>query len=310
MTSILDDIKREFESGNYITRLILVNLIVFVSISLLRVFANFPGADGSSWFETLWRYITLSNDWSFNLTRPWVFVTHMFLHIGFWHILWNMLFLYWFGRRVGDLIGDKHIVPLYFYGGFAGALTLLLTASSLGYIPEGTTFYAHGASAAVMAFVVASAVLAPDSYMNLILIGPVKLKYVAFAIVLLDILALGSDMNTGGHFGHLGGAAMGWFYIYALRNGMNLAPDLSSRQKSKSAKIHVLSDHASRSRSKRRTTPTTSLKKYFSSKEDQHEAVMRNIDEEIDRILEKIKEKGIESLTAEEKSILDQASKK
>ncbi len=308
MSSIIDDIRREFESGNNITRLILVNVAIWVVISLLHVFANFPGSDGGgTWFDSIWRYITLSDDWIFNLTHPWVFLTHMFLHVGFWHIVWNMLFLYWFGRRVGDLIGDKHILPIYFYGGFAGALALLLTSSVLGYIPEGSIVFAHGASAAVMAFVVAAGVLSPESYMHLILIGPVKLKYIVFAIVLLDILSLGSNVNTGGHFGHLGGALMGWFYIYALRNGMNLAPDLSSDPRKGQAKIRVLSDHSASS--KKRNTPSKSFKRYFNVKEDQSEALIRNIDDEIDRILDKIREHGIESLTDDEQATLDQASK-
>jgi membrane associated rhomboid family serine protease len=311
MRSIIEDVKREFETGNNITRLILINVIVFVVISLLKVFANFPGSSGgSTWYDFIWRNLTLSSDWVFNLTHPWVFITHMFLHVGLWHIIWNMLFLYWFGRRVGDLISDKHIYPIYFYGGIAGAIALLLSASAFGYLSASAEVFAHGASAAVMAFVVAAAVLNPESYMHLILIGPVKIKYVAFAIVFLDIIALGSNVNTGGHFGHLGGAAMGWFYIYALRNGWNLAPDFNSSQEtSGQATIRMLSDHPSSASTKKRHSPSKSFKNYFTGKEDSSDAVIRNIDDEVDRILDKIRSQGIDSLTENEKATLKHASK-
>jgi len=307
MKSIFDDVRREFEIGNHITRLILINVAVFVVMSLLKVFTNFSGAGGDSWFNVIWKYVTLSNDWIFNLTHPWVFVTHMFLHIGFWHILWNMLFLYWFGRRVGDLIGDRHIVPLYFYGGLTCAIAFMLSASVLGYIPDGQWVMAHGASGAAMAFVVAAAVLSPDSYMHLILIGPVKLKYISFALVFLDIIALGSDYNTGGHFGHLGGAAMGWFYIYALRNGWNLAPTFTITRDEKKTNIRVMSDYPTPS--KRQHAPTKSFKKYFTKTDEGSDAIIRNIDEEVDRILDKIREKGMDSLTDKEKETLQNASK-
>lgn len=307
MQSIFDDVKREFESGNNITRLILTNVAAFVVFSLLNVFANFPGSEGGSWFDSIWRYLTLSDDWLFNLKHPWVFVSHMFLHLGFWHIVWNMLFLYWFGRRVNDLIGDKHIYPLYIYGGLACAVSFLLTASMFSYIPVSGSALAHGASGAAMAFVVAAAVLNPDATLFLPLIGPVKIKYVAFTLVFLDIISLGSNFNTGGHFGHLGGAAMGWFYIYALRNGWNLSPDFSSKSQERDPKIRSMSDHPTSS--KRKHAPNRSFKQYFTVGEQKSDAIIRNIDEEVDRILDKINEFGKDSLTQEEKDTLDRAYK-
>lgn len=310
MTSLIDDLKREFEHGTQVTRLILINVGVYVVMALLNVFAHFPGSAGEAgWWSILWRYTTLSNDWIFNLKHIWVFGTHMFLHIGFWHILWNMLFIYWFGRRVGDWIGDKHIVPLYLYGGLASAVTLILADNIFQYVPDGIEVFAHGASGAAMAYVVAAAVINPDAEMNLILIGPVKLKYISAVLVFFDIIALGSNVNTGGHFGHLGGALMGWFYIYALRNGWNLASVFSwKRQDNAGAKVRQMSDvYETRSR---RPESGQSIRKYFTSKEERPEAIIRSLDDEIDRILDKIKKEGIDSLTEAERKTLDQASEK
>ena len=102
---------------------------------------------------------------------------------------------------------------------------------------------------------------------------------------------------------------MGWFYVYALRNGLNLAPDFSSTKDSRGqAKIRILSDHPSTSK-KKKNAPSKSFKHYFTGKEDSSEAVIRNIDEEVDRILDKIRLKGMDSLTDKEKETLKRASK-
>lgn len=308
VTSIIDDLKREFQSGTQVTRLILINVAVFVVMALVNVVANFPGSGGEAgWWLVIKRYLTLSNDWIFNLKHIWVFGTHMFLHIGVWHLVWNMVFIYWFGRRVGDWIGDKHIVPIYIYGGLASALMLILSDNIFHYVPADQSVYALGASGAAMAFVVASAVINPEAELNLLLIGPVRLKYVAAVLVFFDVTALGTNVNTGGHFGHLGGAIMGWFYIYALHNGWNLASVFSmQRQKKSGATIRKISDAY-----ERRSTSTQSsqpFRQYFASKEQRNEAVVRNLDDEIDRILEKIKQQGIDSLTDDERKTLDQAS--
>ncbi len=308
VTSIIEDVKREFESGNNITRLILVNVGLFAVFALFRAFANFSAVPGQeTWFDSIWHLFVLSNDFVTNLKHPWALITHMFLHQGFWHILWNMLLLYWFGRRVGDLLGEKHVYPIYIYGGLACAAAYLISDSIFHYIPIGVEGLAWGASGAVMAIIVAAAMLSPDSYMHLLLIGPVKLKYIAIGLVFLDIISLGDNYNTGGHFGHLGGAVMGWFYIYALRNGWDLAPDFSRKSEEKKSNVRVMSDY--RPSPKRQHAPSKSFKQYFTRSEENDEAIVRNIDEEIDRILDKIKVKGIDSLTDKERETLNRASK-
>ena len=103
-----------------------------------------------------------------------------------------------------------------------GALFYLLSANILPY-GQGSTYYAMGASAAAMAMVVAAATLSPDYNLRLILIGDVKLKYVAAVLIFLDLIGTGGRMNTGGHFGHLGGALMGFLYIDQLRKGNEMA---------------------------------------------------------------------------------------
>ena len=304
MQSIINDIKREFTFGNKITRLILINVIVFVGLSLFKVFFRFAGSDAGSLFADVMRYLSLSDSFVFNITHPWVFITSIFLHIDFWHILWNMLFLYWFGKVVGDLAGDKHVYPIYFYGGIAGGLAFILTAGLFGYI-QAESAIAYGASGAVMAFVLAAGVLAPDYIFHLILIGPVRLKYIVMVVVLLDIIGLGNNINTGGHFAHLGGAAMGWFYIWSLRNGINLVPDwlmvMTVKQEKQPKKGRII----------KMERVISSIKKSSSgSSNTDEDKVMTDSEKEVDRILDKINKSGIDSLTDVEKETLYRASNK
>ena len=108
VTSILDDIRNTFKWGNMISRIILINVFVYIVINLINVF------DANTGFaQLLIHKLSIVSDPLKLLLQLWAVITHMFLHVGFWHILWNMLLLYWFGRIVGDLLGDQRILPLY-----------------------------------------------------------------------------------------------------------------------------------------------------------------------------------------------------
>ena len=305
LKSIFDDIRFQFDSGNKITRLIIINAIAFIAINLVRLgFVISAGFEYDMRFDDIVRLFSISADLVFDATHPWVLITHMFLHIGFWHFLFNMLFLYWFGRIVGDMIGDHRINPLYLMSGWFGALVFLISAPLIG----ASGGYAYGASASVMGFVVASGMLAPEYNMRLLLIGDVKLKYVVLAVVLIDLFGIGGLDNVGGHLAHLGGVTYGALYITLLRRGRDLAIPLNSvfdrlsqlfsgRRKSvpgkKPSKVFVRHMSASQ--------PRSASARPLTQKEQQ---------EHLDEILDKIKEKGYDNLTDEEKEFLFKASKK
>nr|MBS0038292.1 rhomboid family intramembrane serine protease [Saprospiraceae bacterium] len=300
--SISSDIKREFRYGNMVTRLILINIGVFVAINIVKLILNGLNAgETSPIFLKILYGLSISDDWWHNLTHPWVIFTSMFLHEGFWHILWNMLFLYWFGRIIGDFIGDNKIFPLYLMGGLAGSLGFFAAANLLPMFTA-SSYFAMGASGAVMAIVMAAGVLAPDYQMRLLLIGLVKLKYIVAAIIFIDIISIANNINTGGHFAHLGGVAFGWYFIYSLRQGVDLSKPvngaidsfldwLSSENKPKRAKLRTVRGGK---KSESQNPPIRSA----------------SLQEKVDEILDKIRESGYESLTEEEKETLFQASKK
>lgn len=293
--SIIQDVRNEFQKGNTITRLIFINLFVYIALNLLYVFLH-GAAPGL--YDDIRNVFALSNEWMHNLIHPWAWITHMFVHDRFWHILWNMLFLYWFGRIVGDLIGDHHMLPIYIYGGLLGGIAFVLTASTLGYV-SGTTF-AIGASGATMAIVLAAGVIAPDYMMRLILIGSVKLKYIVLAILLLDVFRLAGSSNVGGHVAHLGGAAMGWFYIYSLRSGAEIGKPVMRIQN------FIMSILDGPNRRKKTSARVYNIRGGAENPPDREDSVQ----EKVDAILDKISQKGYDSLSEEEKEFLYQASKK
>ncbi len=309
LRSIWNDIKREYRQGNMVVRLVFINIGVFVLVNLVKIIMRTATGFGDlPYFDDFLHLFCVSSNLWHDIIHPWAIFSSIFLHEGVWHILWNMLFLYWFGRIIADLIGNHHILPMYLLGGLAGNVVFIITANLLGYGGDVGSF-ALGASGAVMAIVVGSAALAPDYPMQLLLIGSVKLKYIAVVLVFLDMIGIANQANTGGHFAHLGGALFGWYYISQLQQGRNFALPVN----------RLLSSIASF---------FASIPNWLSGKAKRPQVVFRNKSarrgrghgvsdvegpshqEQLDAILDKIKMKGYESLTPEEKEFLFRASKK
>jgi len=272
-----------------VSQLIIVNIAVFILLNLVKVF-DFNGTIFSLFQDNL----ALTSDMGKFIFRPWVILSHMFMHISFWHVLWNMLLLYWFGRIVGDLIGDKKILPLHIVSGLFGAIIYIFWDQ---FLPGGSNgiSIAYGASGAVMAFIFTAATLSPDYSMRLLFLGDVRLKYIALGILFLDLItSVGS--NTGGFVVHLAGAVFGVLYIYSLRQGVDLIswfkkPEKKAPQRNKT------------DRKKFKVVHKQSEDKSLSNKKQ------INKQQELDRILEKITAQGFDKLSDIEKDFLSNASK-
>ncbi len=300
MNSILDDFKNAWNKpDNGLMQIILINLIIFISLIVLRVLMILSG------FEDVYSFIItkLMLPASLNefITQPWTIFTYFFTHEGFFHIIFNMLFLYWFGKLIVEYLGNDRAVSLYILGGLAGGLFYMLMYNLIPFyqtrIPGSLML---GASAGVYAIVVGAATFMPNYTFYLLLIGPVKIKYIAFFYVLLSFSqTIGS--NAGGELAHLAGALIGYLFITQLRRGsdwgepiinfLNYIKSFFVRQ----PKIKVT--HRSKTPSK---NPYSTRKEKKAAKTEQ---------EEIDAILDKISQSGYESLTKEEKQKLFNASK-
>jgi membrane associated rhomboid family serine protease len=310
-SSIWNDIKREFQFGNMITRVVIVNVLIFLVVNAIRISLYiFNRGFTPPIFDHILHYFCVGKAWEHNLYHPWVFFTNMFLHVEFFHLLWNMLYLYWFGRIVGDLIGNHRILPIYILGGLAGAVIYFLSANYFNNLGD----FALGASAAVMAIVVTAGAIAPDYVMRFMFVGDVKLKYVVAILLLLDLIGIATTINSGGHLAHLGGAAMGYLFAIRLRNGQDLA-----------APINVVIDfftnwkqlfQPKKSNPKRPKPHMAYKNKDAEAAQNEGEKPNRSFEANdsdnqahLDSILDKIKLSGYDSLTQTEKEFLFKMSK-
>ncbi len=312
-TSIWEDIKREYNYGNMVTRIIIINIGVFVLVNLVWVILRLTHAYTTPpLYHSIIHFFSLSSDWVHNLTHPWVWITSMFLHEGFMHILFNMLFMYWFGRIVGDFIGNHRILPLYLLGGLVGGLAFFLSINLLPYDTTGATHYALGASGAVMGIVVAAGVLSPDYLMHLPFVGGVKLKFIVGILILLDLVGLAGDTNTGGHFAHIGGALFGWIFVWQLREGNDWSAPISNLIDRIRSFFQGLGNFGNRAKGPKMVYKNPNKSRATKSRRPQNgtdQPVDLSHQERVDAILDKIKKSGYESLTSEEKEFLFNASK-
>ena len=300
MAGIFDDLKRTFQQGNIVVRLIYINVAAFILCTLVSVVLGLFGISSVEFLRTLY----LPADLLQLLRRPWTLITYRFMHAGIWHLLGNMLWLYWFGRMFLYFFSSKHLRGLYVVGGLLGAL-LYIIAYNLFPIFDNQLYSATlvGASASVLAIAIATAVREPEYRINLMLIGSVRLKYFALFIVLFDALYVGSN-NAGGHIAHLGGALAGWWFArgvsrgYDITHWVNVCIDsigglfVKRERKPRKPKMKVHSHNSSR----------TADYEYNARKKAQSD--------EVDKILEKLKKSGYASLSDEEKRRLFEASKR
>lgn len=210
MRSIWTDIKNIIQQpGQGLMKIIVANGAIFIALMIARVGLLIAGK--SELFDVFFAQVSLPSTPSLIFQRPWTLITYFFLHIEVFHLLFNMLFLYWFGTIIQDFIGNKRLVQLFFYGGIAGALAFLLVLNTVTFfIAQGPSFL-NGASAGVFAVVVAAATIRPDYQVRLLLLGDVKIKYIsAFYILWSFIETTGS--NAGGNIAHLGGAILGFIF--------------------------------------------------------------------------------------------------
>ena len=202
MGSFISDLKQNFQRGSIGLQLIYINVGVFVVTTLISVFLMLFNWDVTSWLS----YLELPASLSQFLVQPWSLLTYMFLHAGALHLLFNMLWLYWFGQLFLAFFSARHFRGLYLLGGLCGGLLYMLAYYVFPYFsPYIHGSYLLGASASVLAIVVATAVREPEYRVNFMFIGAVRLKYVALFMVVTDLLFITSG-NGGGHIAHLGGA--------------------------------------------------------------------------------------------------------
>lgn len=296
MASILTDLKENYRRGNICTRLIYINASVFIVTALIQVVLmlfNRQLGNLLQWFELPASVIRLA-------LQPWSLLTYMFMHDNLFHLLFNMLWLYWFGTFFLNLFSARHLRGLYLFGGFCGGILYIIFYNLFPYFaPFVHHTFMVGASASILAIVMATAYREPNYSIRLFLFGTIRLKYLALIVFVTDLLFINSN-NAGGHIAHLGGALAGLWFAYALNKGY----DLTSWFNKTCDSIASLFDRKPRK-------PKMKVNQGYSRQKDyDYNARKKAQSDEIDRILDKLKKSGYESLTTEEKKSLFDASKR
>lgn len=219
--------------------------------------------------------------------QPWRIITYMFLHGGFLHILFNMLWLWWMGRPVEEQLGHRNFLVLYFGAGIGGALINTLVAGIFG---GGLTI---GASGAVLGMMVCFAMIFPRTPIMLIFFPPIEARFIVAGLIALDFLLIGASDNVA-RVVHLGGAFTGYLLLKMYYRGYDY-----------DAWIQSITGSLKRKK-KPKKDPRNKNMSIVSDAE-----IIEEVDQsELDLILDKISKKGYEGLTAEEKRKLFELSKK
>ena len=296
---MLEEFKNAFSRPNHAhAQLIIINVVVFLAVGVIFVFSRILSFE--SVFAVIHNQFSIPPKFSDFILRPWTIISYAFMHdlYSIFHILFNMLALYWFGRLFIEYLGSDKLIALYILGALAAGVCYLLVFNTVPYFKNQADFPGMvGASGAIYAVMVAAATLMPNYTFFLFFFGPVKIKYiVGFYIVVSFLGSVGA--NAGGNIAHLGGALMGFVYIKQLQIGLNWG-----------GWITAVTDW-----SKDLFNPRPKVKVSYRKNETANGKKNTNLSgisqREIDDILDKISDGGYESLTKEEKEKLFKASKK
>jgi membrane associated rhomboid family serine protease len=292
-TSIKTELRNWIRQENMVTYLIVTNIAIFFLLGIIRLVA-LASDNASPVFVFLYDNLALHSSPDQLLVKPWGFISYMFTHYMVLHVLFNLMVFFFFGNLFRSDLGNRRVLPLYLLGGLVGGI-LYVAVYNLLPSYKGIDGTMVGASAAVMTFLVASATLMPNLEIALFGIFNIRLKWLAIVLVLIDVFSM-ADGNLGGLISHLGGAAFGYGYIRILQRGTDLCSPLMTV-------FEKISGIFSRREPK--------APRKFKPKKSPLRVVRNNekaIGTRLDELLDKINEKGYESLTSEEKNWLKKYS--
>ena len=294
--SLRQEIFNVFHQGSLLKKLLFINIGVFVIVQIVLIILKLMRLDSFDWMP----YAALPSNIGTMLVHPWTLLSYMFLHTNFFHILFNLLCLYWFGTIFLYFLSPKQLLAVYIFGGLTGALFFIGGYNIFPYfdtLKENSILL--GASASIIAIMVAVATYSPDFEVQLFLLGRVKLKYIALFIFVMSLVGIsstqagsGATENIGGQLAHIGGALAGFIFARQLRYGKditkgfnNLVDKFMALFKRKPVKFKVV-------QSSRPKTDDEFLRE-------------RKVNEvELNNILDKIKQSGYSSLSKSEKEWL------
>lgn len=278
---LFQNLKQGYKSGNIVQRLLYWNVAIAIIFILFKAF-----------YQPVYLFlvdtISLNSNFEIFIYKPWTIITYSFLHADFIHLLFNLLMLYFVGMLFETFFNKFQLLAVYIFGGIFAGIIYLIACDFLDINSR-----VVGASGAIMALLFAVTTYQPNMNVRLLLIGNVKIWYIAAFFVFLDIVQIPMS-NAGGHITHLGGALFGFIYVQCLNKGFDFGKffvwlnDLFTPNKKKYTNFKNVYTNEKKGQN------ITQSKK---SEKDQ-------IQMQIDVILDKISKSGYESLSKEEKEFL------
>ena len=313
MADIFNSISFKWKTGTWLLKIVYINIAVFLILRIGAVIAFFAGVNNIQYSHWL-NWIECPSSPSLLAQQPWAIVTYMFAQFDVLHILFNMLWLYGFGRLFLEFNSQKQLLALYIYGGILGALIFILGYTFLPAFASHTGWLI-GSSASAIAIVIATAILNPEYKVGLLLIGQISLKWVA--IITLAIFFLGlSGENSGGHMAHFGGAFAGALYGIMLRRGVDITRPFNKALDSIANMFYAIKEFKLPKFNKKKKPKATKWDKNSNKTQQRSTTSSNNVSAtpedqvQLDIILDKIKKSGYTALTAEEKKRLFDVSKR
>ena len=289
-----ESMKGFFRQKSVLNYLLTINVASGIMVAFANLFAWLYKSQGNNLLVT---WLSVPADLSSLARKPWSAITYMFLHERFWHLFFNMWMLYFGGMIFRRFLSERQLAWTYGLGGLTGALFFIL-AYNIFPVFETAKYsaVAMGASASVLAILVAAATYSPDYELNLLLFGRLKFKWLAIAFVVIDLLSISSE-NPGGHIAHLGGALFGFVFGLMLRKDFSLASVFNFKKRKPKMKYEY--------------TPYEEVKDepHVPRSDEEYNRQKAERERDIDAILDKIAKNGYASLTAEEKEFLFKNSK-
>ena len=292
------------QSGNALITLIAINLVLFVVFAFVKAIYFFRYADKSAaetfYYQNVLDWFTLPAEGDKILSRPWTILTQMFLHDGVWHVLANMLWLGLFGSILQTLTGNRKLIPVFIYGGLAGAIGFVLAYNFLPGLQAGVSVTSLlGASGGVMAVAVVTTMISPGYRIFPMLNGGIPLWVITIIFLIIDLATIPVD-NPGGHIAHLSGAFAGVLFIYFLRRGYDWSDWMNNF-------FEWVSNLFNPDRPRKGKLLKDEL--FYKSSSTPYKKTPNITQQRIDEILDKINQQGYNHLTDEEKDMLQRASK-
>jgi len=299
--SIIDEIKESFRKGTTLHKLIYLNLGLFLAVQIVRIVLFLSNA--YDLFPGFLNHLAVPANLEVLAKRPWTLITYMFLHVDFIHILFNLLWLYWFGTVFIQELGLKKLLSTYLLGGLTGGILYVVFYNVFPVfegVREGSI--ALGASASVMSVVVATATFQPERRMQLVLIGPIKIVYIALFMFIFTSL-VDFSVNTGGKIAHIGGALSGFLFAYYYKRGKDITKGFDRIMDS-------IATWFKPGKEKLKVTYKRSAGQKPPADDIQYKQEKAAEQKEIDQILDKISKAGYDSLSSREKEMLFKMSNK